>query len=427
MNENVKPSRFAEKRTGTLNRFYTRDAIGQIMCDLLGDACPQWVLDLGAGEGSLSTAVAERWPNAMFVTVDVDTSCVEELRNKLSERGVSVHHHREQDVLNSSLASVPGYGGFDLAVCNPPFFRPPWRREFAELIEAAGFGSAISRHDITAEAVFLAQNLNALKDGGTLALIMPDGMSTGKRSQSLRRALLRQHSVDAVVQLPNNAFKDTDAYCFIMLLRKNAGPTEKLQLFRYDRKLGLSEPLYTSAVDAAVRMDYGYHKMLRPAGNEFITLGMLGADVRRGAISSADLKAATYTTFHTNGYDQSRLCFEGHVPSVLDSELVIAEQGDILLARIDRNFHKKIAIVDNGRAAITDCIYRVRVPAPLQNAVFEALRSPKTEACLKSLSKGVSARLLGKADLLSMPIDDPELISLTEELLQERQRFSLLL
>lgn len=427
MEAQIKLSKFAEKRNGTLNKFYTHTAVGQLICDFLPRADPWSVLDLGAGEGSLSSAVADRWPKANFVTVDIDASCVDSLHSMLAEKGVIGHRHFQADVLTAQLSFLPGYGQFDLAVCNPPFFKPQWRKEFASFIEEAGLGQALSISEVSAEAVFLAQNLNALRKGGSLVLISPDGMATGRRSQMLRRTLLRDHKVETVIQLPNNAFKDTDAYCFITFLTKGAGPTEKVKLLQYNKKRGFSEPLYVSADEAEVRMDYDYHDTHRPIDGSFVTLRMLGADVRRGSLSSVDLRATQFSTFHTSGYDRERLVFSGSVPQEAEEKLVIAGPGDILVARIDRNFHKKIAFVESGRAAISDCVYRVRVPASIQVAVFDALRSPKGEAALKAMSKGVSARLLGKADFLDLRIDCPDLVVGAKELLEERKSPALLL
>ena len=429
MNDRIKLTKFAEKRSDDLNKFYTRSAVGQLLCDHLQMDQPRSVIDLGAGEGSLSVAVAERWPEASFVAVDIDPSSVPYLKERLNALGVERHEHFLIDVLTTNLGSTEGHGEFDLAVCNPPFFRPGWRREFNDLLDAADLGQAVPNQEVNAEEVFLAQNLLALRDGGTLALIVPDGMMTGRRSQRLRSALLRQHSVETVIQLPSNAFQDTDAYCFIMILKKGVGPSKEVKLLQYHRKTGLSEPIHVSAAAAESRMDFDYHVTHRPGPKDAITLRMLGADIRRGSLNSVELRAADYSTFHTNGYDKPKLSLEGDIPEEIVDKVVVAEPGDILVARIDRNFHKKVAIVEAGRAAITDCVYRVRIPKAFQQAVFTALRSPEGEAALKASSKGVSARLLGKGDFLDLPlpIEDDELRLLAKELGEKGESFSLLL
>jgi type I restriction enzyme M protein len=88
----------------------------------------------------------------------------------------------------------------------------------------------------------------------------------------------------------------------------------------------------------------------------------------------------------------------------IKKRLVTVEPGDILIARVDRKLHEKVAIVVGGEAALTDCVYRVKLPKESQQLAFRALRSSEGASRLLAISKGVSARLLGKADLLDMPL-----------------------
>ena len=126
----MRTSAFAIKRIGTLNKFYTQSAIGQLLAKQLDELNPNSVIDLGAGEGSLSISVAERWPDANYVTVDKDIKCISSLAKNISEAGAQRHTHYTNDVLASALDIKPDHGLFDLAVCNPPFFKPQWRQEF---------------------------------------------------------------------------------------------------------------------------------------------------------------------------------------------------------------------------------------------------------------------------------------------------------
>ncbi len=420
-------TKFTIKRIGILNRFYTQSAVGQLLADQLENLNPSSVLDLGAGEGSLSVSIAGRWPLADYVTVDKDLICASKLTDNLSKAGVKKHTHYTADVLDSSLDLVSKHGLFDLAVCNPPFFKPPRHPEFYNILSDASLLDSVSDYDVTAELVFLAQNLNMLKHGGTIALITPDGMMTGKKTIALRRALIRQHRIETVIQLPNNAFKDTDAYCFILILKKGFGATKKIQLLEYNKVSGLSNPIYIDGVDGECRLDYDFHLAQKSIDKDAITLRQLGAEIRRGSLGTVEARSKQFPIFHTTNYNQCRVCFEGDLPSDLNKKIVIAEQGDILVARVDRNFHKKVAIVERGRAVITDCIYRVRVAKRFQEAVFDALRSPSGEAVMKAVSKGVSARLLGKADFLDLPLESKRLLLVSKEILQEGKSFPLLL
>ena len=110
--------------------------------------------------------------------------------------------------------------------------------------------------------------------------------------------------------------------------------------------------------------------------------------------------------FHTSDYrDTQDGQIELHESNITGhDEKVIAEVGDILLARVDRNLHQKIGIVASGAAVLTDCIYRIRLPREARARAFLSLSSETGRADLKALTKGVSARLIGKADLLDMPL-----------------------
>lgn len=403
---------FAEKRQDTLNRFYTREAVGDLLVDQLGAFAPNNVLDLGAGEGSLSAAVLRRWQGTVAVTVDLDPAIVEGLHRRLQYAGAGQHHHHEHDVLDSMLpSSLIEHGPFDLAVCNPPFFRPDWDRKYADILQAAQLAEACpSTVDATAEILFLAQNLRMVREGGKVALIAPDGLLTGWRSVAFRRALMDRHAIDCVLQLPNHSFHDTEARCFILVITKNAGPSETVKLLRYDANDGLSDPITISRKQAETRMDFDFHTNRGGHEGRVSTLRQLGADIKRGSLSSIARKAANYKTFHTTDYrsiPEGMIALEGDPALPDDGKLVVAEAGDILLARVDRSLHEKVAMVISGCAAVTDCIYRVRVPAEFRTPVFDALRSPAGMASLLAATKGVSARLLGKADLLDMPLQLP--------------------
>lgn len=398
---------FADRRLDTLNRFYTRTAVGEVLVGLLDGLTPSSVVDLGVGEGSLSSAVVSRWEGVDAVTVDLDPAIGADLHRSLLDAGAASHRHYRHDVLDPELAGVVAdHAAFDLAVCNPPFFRPAWKRDYARILQQADFADACpSTAEATAEILFLAQNLRLVRNGGKIALIVPDGLATGWRAAAFPRAVLNGHKLDCVVQLPNHSFHDTEARCFILVLTKGGGATENVTLLRYSES-GLSGPLKVRRAKAEMRMDYDFHAHRTEESGRIVTLREIGADIRRGSLDTVARKGANYPVFHTTDY---RDLVEGAAALEatdlpVDRKLVVAEAGDILMARVDRSLHEKVAIVTSGRAALTDCVYRVRVPAEARASVFAALRSPKGIASLLAATKSVSARLLGKGDLLDLPL-----------------------
>jgi type I restriction enzyme M protein len=54
--------------------------------------------------------------------------------------------------------------------------------------------------------------------------------------------------------------------------------------------------------------------------------------------------------------------------------------------------------------AITDCIFRLRVPGTLRRAVLRALTSSEGRAFLRSVSRGAGAQYLSRSAILELPI-----------------------
>jgi type I restriction enzyme M protein len=407
--------RYRQIRETSLNQFFTRVKIAEILTEQFSNNIPRKIIDLGAGEGSLSAAMAKRWPNAEIVTVDIDQSCANELGANLKAAGNKKHHHVIHDVLDAQLTkSLSGFGSFDAAVCNPPFFKPAWKDDFASILKAANLLDACSsKADLSAEMLFLAQNINLVKPGGLVALIVPDGFLTGWRTTALRKNLLQNHRIECVIQLPAHSFHETEARCFMLFVTRSGKPSEKVKLIRYEG--ALSEAIYITRSAAEKRMDYDYHAS-HTEHEDFITLRHLDADIKRGSISMAEAKSTSLKVFHTTDFSDhpAEIRFVSK-PQNVSSRVIVAEPGDILMARVDRNLHQKIAIVQSGSAILSDCVYRIRVAPSLQRQVFEAMKSEAGIAKILSATKGVGARLIGKADLLDLPFEIEADLSLSSK------------
>ena len=403
-------TKFAAKRVGTLNKFFTKVSVGEILADQFGCAEPSNVLDLGAGEGSLSLSVVRRWPNVEVVTVDIDKTTYTTLHENLEQTGCAVHCHYVRDALDAELPVhlLKEHGQFDIAVCNPPFFNPKWSRDHADILQHATLGDACgSVTEATAEILFIAQSLALLKDGGRLAVIVPDSLITTTRALRFRKSLIANHTVESVLQLPINSFWETDAQCFIIILQKGGGPTKSLKLLNVDTDQSVCEPLVVEGHQAEGRMDYNFHSLRCNRSESHTSLRNLGTEVFRGSLSTVQRKAADFPVFHTSDYKSvlnGKIELSG-ADNLSYPARIVAEPGDILMARVDRNLHEKIGMVVSGSAAITDCIYRIRLPLKNRDKAYKALCSDRGRKNLLALTKGVGARIIGKADLLDMPLE----------------------
>ena len=158
------------QKTGSdpLGRYYTNGLVGRTLVREMELKNPNLVLDLGAGDGSLSVEAAQVWTSARFVTVDIDDSISEKNNNRLKNTS---SNHYTFDVLNSQLHNHIGLdlASADGAVCNPPYIRPRWRKDFAEILEDAGLSGVFpSIKDVSADVLFIAQNLRFLRQRGRM-------------------------------------------------------------------------------------------------------------------------------------------------------------------------------------------------------------------------------------------------------------------
>lgn len=258
---------------------------------------------------------------------------------------------------------------------------------------------------IGADVLFMAQNLRLIEKGGEIGLIVPDGIITGRSSASLRAALINDHCIDRVVQLPRGCFRRTEAQTFILVFRKSQPQSEKIRLSSLGANGELSNQLFIDSQLAEERCDFAHYAGRPTSGKSGFTLRDAGAQIVRGSLHSGEAKRSGFAYFHTTHFPQhgsKPLNFRTPVPKSKGRKLTIAEAGDILIARIDRRLHNKLCFVASGKVVLTDCVFRVRVPRVWRNRVFEALNSKRGVQALKATARGVGARMLSKEGLLQM-------------------------
>lgn len=394
------------KTDAASGRFYTSSVVSDILVASMSSR-PKRVIDLGSGAGSLASAALRRWRSAEIVTVDIDRNATPRLP---AINGGRQHVHVIADVLNADLPGLLPSAGlpFDAAICNPPYILPQWKPSFERIISEAKLNSALKIGPaVGADVLFLAQNLRLTKVGGSLGLIVPDGIVTGRRLLSLRQEIMSEHCIESVVQLPRYCFKATDAQAFILILTKGRRQNPTIAL----RKLGndriITEALMIDADQAVERCDYAHHAISRPSKRKSFTLKDAQAHIVRGSLHSGQSKLSRLPCLHTTDLPCDggrRLHFARRRQRLEDAKLTIAKCGDILVARIGRKLHLQVAMIASGSIAITDCIFRVRVESRWRERVFKALISRRGAAALDAAARGVGPRLMTKDDLLRMKL-----------------------
>lgn len=393
-----------------LGRYYTKNLVGRTLVREMSLENPRIVVDLGTGDGALSLEGSRIWTDAKFVTVDIDKSIP-------SVSSISNRNHHILDVLNSKLHTHIGLdlGSVDGAICNPPYIRPEWREDFAEILEDAGLSGIFpSIRDIGAEILFIAQNLRFLKNGGKLGLIVPDGLIAGERYGSFRELMLSNHKIERVIELPRKIFRKTDAKAHIVIITKKGQTDERIAVQRLNDSGELSGSILVPSELAIHRLDYSYlNNQYALEGPSQICISDVCETLTRGQLSSVDVRSSMVNIFHSTDFPKITENILPLVPKefILEKNqtlllpTTIAESGDILLCRVGRNLELKVCLLQNGYAALSDCVYKLRVNPKFREKVINFLISKNGQNQLAALAHGVGAKYLSKRDLLQLKID----------------------
>ncbi|NKC16105.1 MAG: N-6 DNA methylase [Gammaproteobacteria bacterium] len=390
-----------------LGRYFTTPEHSQALIQALNPVYPRVLLELGAGDGALVAAAARRWDKAQVVTTDLYPGGLE-----LPHDAPINHQHFCIDALEVRLPELLALRSksVDVAVCNPPYFRPEWRPSFGSILEDAGLSSCFAAtKDVTIDVLFLAQNLRLLRSQGVLGIIVPDGLVAGIKARQLRQTLVEHHGISVVYQLPPKAFRGTDARTHILVLSKTGGPARFINVYELQRDGQLSSGIRLDGGQARHRLDFAYwhHKIPGRARHlRGISIAELGGSVSRGTLPWRQAKELDIGAFHTVHFAsavRSRKVYAKRttLPSTNYRMLIYAQAGDILLGRVGRHIHEQVLrVVGPGLMPLTDCVIRVRVPHEYQEAVWRFFDSSFGKEWIKANSRGVCARYLACTDVL---------------------------
>lgn len=238
--------RFSESYDEEAGAHFTSRDIIYLMCDLLttGDGIfedstqPRTVYDMAMGTSQMLTCMEER---IKALDTDANIICFGQEINPFTFgiakadmliRGGDPENMQFGNTLNDD--KFTGYT-FDYVISNPPF-GIDWKREAKDIEaeakkgEAGRFGIGLpSKSD--GQMLFLLNGLAKLKDTGRMAIIQ-NGSSlftgdAGSGQSEIRRYIIENDWLDAIVQLPNDSFYNTGIATYVWLITKSKPETHK--------------------------------------------------------------------------------------------------------------------------------------------------------------------------------------------------------
>ena len=233
--------RFSESYNEEAGAHFTSRDIIYLMCDLLvagdknafeEDGISKTVYDMTMGTSQMLTCMEERL-KALDAEADINAFGQEFnpftfgiAKADMLIRGGDPDNMQFGDTLSDD--KFTGYE-FDYIISNPPF-GIPWKREEKEVTAehkkgAAGRFAPGLPSKADGQMLFMLNGTAKLKDTGRMAIIQ-NGSSlftgdAGSGQSEIRRYLIENDWLDAIVQLPNDSFYNTGIATYVWLITKD--------------------------------------------------------------------------------------------------------------------------------------------------------------------------------------------------------------
>lgn len=182
----------------------------------------------------LSAAQTSVLQNHTFYGNDVDPKMVRLATMNLTLRGLPNVRILLRNALTTTLDAerkaqlgLPE-AGYDVVLANPPF---SGRVDRDRIVDDVKVGTTTAT-----ELLFLKYMMDSLRPGGRCGVIVPEGVlfgSTGAHKE-LRRQLIENHSVQAVLSLPGGVFQPYSGVKTSVLFFRKGGGTENVLFLHAD-------------------------------------------------------------------------------------------------------------------------------------------------------------------------------------------------
>lgn len=222
-------SQFASEAGKKAGEFYTPHMVSNMMAQIVAigqeDKKLFSVFDPTMGSGSLMLNVRNylNYPDSVkYHGQELNTTTYNLAKMNLILHGVDKGDMRLRngDTLNKDWPTNEPYT-FDSVLMNPPY-SAKWSSDDTFLDDSRfnRYGKLAPKSK--ADFAFLLHGFYHLKDSGTMAIVLPHGvLFRGAAEGVIRKKLLEDGSIDAVIGMPANLFFGTSIPTTVIILKKN--------------------------------------------------------------------------------------------------------------------------------------------------------------------------------------------------------------
>jgi len=227
-------SRFASDAGKKAGEFYTPAAVSNLLAKLAAPQAGNTICDPACGSGSLLIRAAEQVGSDNFALYgqEVNGATWALARMNMFLHSKDAARIEWCDTLNSpALIEGDQLMKFDIVVANPPFSLDKWGAENAEHDQYSRFWRGIPPKS-KGDYAFITHMIEiAKRESGRVVVIVPHGvLFRGGSEGQIRKTLIEENLLDAVVGLPSNLFTTTGIPVAILVFdrsREQGGANEK--------------------------------------------------------------------------------------------------------------------------------------------------------------------------------------------------------
>ncbi|VXC54655.1 Type I restriction-modification system, DNA-methyltransferase subunit M [Pseudomonas sp. 8BK] len=240
---------FATESGKSKGQFYTPAEVSRIMAQVIGLAgatdSKQSIYDPTCGSGSLLLKAHDEAKSTTGLDLAIYGQEMDNATSALAKMNMILHDCPTAEIWKDNTLSAPHFKDpmgnlklFDFIVANPPFSTKAWSNGFNPAEDDYNRFSYGTPPDKNGDYAFLLHMLTSLKSTGKAAVILPHGvLFRGGAEGVIRKRILQQGYIKAIIGLPANLFFGTGIPACIIILDK-AGSAGRKGLFLIDASKG---------------------------------------------------------------------------------------------------------------------------------------------------------------------------------------------
>ncbi len=316
------------------SKYYTPEKVARALIGLISISDRATVVDICCGSCNLLNAAKQKNNSIICTGVDINESYTK------SDFQLFTCDGREFALKNREQ--------YQISLANPPFGKENKNSYTKRLYKGAYEEISVNRIEVE----MLIANLMVLDQSGQLLIILPSTIVSGSSNVNLRKIISKNHYIEAVIDLPINAFYPERIKCSALIIKKSFS-NKSSSYYKMDDNFNLLK-LYE--IDAQQIKKGNWEGKANNGNSDFI--------IHQGKISTSAFtdQKNSIEVLHTSKHT------ENWTPSVRfailpqERDYIKAESGDILISRIGASAGDK-CLYNGDEKYISDCLLVIKNPS----------------------------------------------------------------